>query len=287
MEKSGLLIKSLAENKKVIPIYFKNEDVWNTSIKLPDIVLSNSSESVTCTVEGIELLGFAGGKHIVTFRQDKDEIENAIAKTNHLLNRLTQKPASQWREYNLHMLFGDVPMPQDSYYEESNQLKPHSMTCLRLQDLFCFQYAGMNKIDEIICEVTVTSGTDEIIVKSSLSLTPYRCTGDYIFPIEGSVTIMGTPWNQILGHRIATSQEFAIDVVDYRRDENGEFVLSSPPNSSHVKDYFLFEREVLAIGDGVVVAAGNQWPNAWVENPLDYSEERIVELTEKLLQEGM
>jgi murein DD-endopeptidase MepM/ murein hydrolase activator NlpD len=98
---------------------------------------------------------------------------------------------------------------------------------------------------------------------------------------------VGTPWNQVEGHRVATSQEFAFDVVDYRRGENGAFMLSSPPKSNDVEDYFFFEREILAIGDGTIVATGNKWPNEWVKNPLEYSEERIVELTLKLLEEGI
>jgi murein DD-endopeptidase MepM/ murein hydrolase activator NlpD len=98
---------------------------------------------------------------------------------------------------------------------------------------------------------------------------------------------MSTPWNDVLGHRMANSQEFAIDVVDYRRGEDGRFVLSIPPDSEDVKDYFLFERDVLAVGDGVVVSAGNQWPNRWADNPLNYSEERVVKITQELLEKGM
>jgi hypothetical protein len=283
---SGLSMNLLAENKKVIPIYFKNGDVWHTSIKMPDIVVRNNSSSETFRVKEVFLLGFAQGKKVVSFRQDEDNIKRIIQDANKLLNRFIQKPENHWRVYNLHMLFGDVPLTQDSY-EESNQLRPSTVTCMRLQDLFCFLYAGQEKVDEINCQVKLASETDERIIETPIPLTPYSCKGDYIFPVRGNATIVGTPWNQVLGHRMASSQEFAFDVVDYRRGEHGEFVLSSPPNSSNVDDYYFFEREVLAIGDGTVAEAGNQWPNQWVENPLNYSEERIVELTIKLLEEGV
>ena len=285
MENSGLLIKPLAENKKIIPIYFKTDEIWHTNIKMPDIVVSNNSNDVV-EVKEINLSGFAGGKNVVIFRNYEEQITHMITEANQLLNKYLQKPENQWRAYNLHIMFGEVPCTQD-LYEETNQLKPNSMTCFRLHDLFCFHYAGVEKIDEIICQVKLSSETNEIVIESPISLTPYKCKGDYIFPIRGSATILGTPWNQVDGHRGATSQEFAFDIADFRRDEAGEFVLSSPANSSKVDDYFIFEREVLAVGDGTIVAAGNQWPNEWVKNPLEYSVERIVELTQNLLKEGV
>jgi murein DD-endopeptidase MepM/ murein hydrolase activator NlpD len=90
-----------------------------------------------------------------------------------------------------------------------------------------------------------------------------------------------------MGHRLATSQEFAFDVVDYRVLGAGGFSLSSPPNSDTVREYFFFERAVLAVGDGVVAASGNQWPNAWAENPLINPDDRIIEQSQKLLDAGV
>jgi hypothetical protein len=184
------------------------------------------------------------------------------------------------------MLFGDLPLTEAGFSSE-NQVEPGSRVCLRLQDLCSFHYAGQEKIDQVICQFTLTTGMDQILIEAPIDLTLYACRGQYTFPIRGSSTINGTPWNRVMGHRIAHSQEFAFDVNDFRRDEQGRFAISSPPKSEHVDDYFLFEREVCAVGDGVVVAAGDQWPNAWAENPLAYSEDRIVELTEKLLAKGV
>ncbi len=285
MGKTMFSIQFLANNKKVIPIYFKNGDVWHTSVKLPDLVLEIKSDGPTYNIEDIILIGLTGSKQLLTLHYC-GEIEKPIQNANLLLNKLTQEPMSQWKEYNLHIIFGDVPKPR-STFGESHQLKSSCPTCLRLQDFFSFHYAGKDKIDHIVCKIKLASEEGEIIVEAQIPLTSYQCVGDYIFPIVGSATVMGTPWNGVWGHRIANSQEFAFDVVDYRRDEKGEFVLSTPKNSSKVEDYFLFEREVHAIGNGIVVAAGNRWPNEWVMNPLNYSEERITELTQKLLIEGL
>lgn len=209
-----------------------------------------------------------------------------IAETGRLLNRLLVQPVTPWMAYHLHMLFGDLPLTEAGFSSE-NRVEPDSRVCLHLQDLCSFCYAGQEKIDQIICQLTLTSGMDEILIEAPIDLTPYECKGQYSFPIRGSSTINGTPWNRVMGHRLAHSQEFAFDVVDFRRDQQGCFVLSLPPKSEHVDDYFLFGREVCAVGDGVVVAAGDRWPNAWVENPLAYSEQRIVALTDRLLAEGV
>lgn len=281
----GVSIRMLAEGKKVIPIYFKNGDLWHSDVKLPDLVIANHTTG-TAVIKGVQVSGSAGGKKVVAFTQDDGQISTVVAETNVLLNRLIRKPANQWRQYNLHVLFGDVP-PENDTYGETNHLEPSSVTCLRLQDLILFHFVGNNTVDQILCQIKIELGGVERIIEYPIPLTPYFCKGDYIFPVRGSATVVGTPWNRVMGHRMATSQEFAVDIADYRRLENGELSLSSPPDSDKVADYFAFEREILAVGDGVVAAAGNQWPNKWVENPLEYSETRVVELTVKLLEDGV
>jgi len=281
MKNPDVSLSLLAENKKVIPIYFRNGEVWHTSVKLPELVIHNSSPDTAFVIKGISL---EAGKKVIKLWQDGNEIRDAVGATNQLLNKLMNPPINQWRSYNLHILFGNVPLTQKPY-NDSIQLMPKSVTCLPLNDIFCFHYAGKEKVSGIVCQIQLASAEKEILVELPIPLTLYHCKGNYIFPIKGTATITGTPWNHGLGHRMASSQEFAFDVVDFLRDQNGEFILSSPPASDRVDDYFLFEREVSAIGDGIVAATGNQWPNEWVENPNAYSEERVIELTQKLLKE--
>ena len=282
---SGISIKLLAKNKKVIPIYFKTDDVWHSNIKLPDVIVCNNSNEIA-EIKEITITGFVENRKAVAFIQDEEQIKQVITEANQLLNKYTQKPVSQWKEYNLHILFGDVQHTQEKF-EETNHLTPNTITCLRVQDLCYFHYVGVEKIGEIVCQIKIMSEAGEAVIEIPILLTPYKCKGDYVFPIKGSATILGTPWNCVEGHRIVTSQEFAFDVADFRLDKNGGYALSSPSNSNRVEDYFIFEREVLAIGDGIVVAVGNQWPNEQVDNPLEYSVERIIEITQHLLKEGV
>ncbi len=232
------------------------------------------------------MIGSAEENEVVVYRIDEESLKETISKTNKMLNRLIKQPMSNWRTYNLHNLFGKVPIPSESF-KEANILEPQEQTCIRLSDLLYFHYMGLKKVDDLLCEMKINIGGEEKSYKYQIVLTPYTCKGDYIFPLKGMVTVIGTPWNLAEGHRDAVSQEFAFDLVYYQRLINGELSLSSPPHSNKVTDYFSFHREVHAIGEGIVVAVGNNWPDKWAEDPTKYSIERVTDLTVKLLEEGM
>jgi hypothetical protein len=278
-----LTLTNFSENKKVIPIYYKNGEFWHTDIKLPDLLLTNESQSAL-EVENVVIIGFAQDKEMVKLYVDKEIIVESTRSIHQILKK-QRNSSSIWSSYNLGMLFGKLPSLPHSF--EDLPLPSNSAACLRLQDLFWFHFAGTMKIDHVCCEVITTFGGKRQSIIQEISLTPYTCKGDYIFPLKGQVTITGMPVNRVLGHRIATSQEFAFDVVDFRPKMTDGFSPSDPPDSSHVRDYFLFERGVLAIGDGVVVASGNRWPNSWVENPLINPDDRIIEKTQNLLDCGV
>jgi hypothetical protein len=89
------------------------------------------------------------------------------------------------------------------------------------------------------------------------------------------------------GHRSLPSSEFAFGIIDAQRLPGGELSSSAPKRSDNVKDYFIFGRDVLAIGDGEIVAIGDKWPDKWVENPLKYSIERITDLTSNLIRKNI
>ena len=282
---SDILIRMLAKNKKTIPIYYKYGDYWNTNIKLPAIVVVNNTNSPT-TIKEISVEGKLTGREVVNYRIYEDEIRNVIVENNKLLNRLTEDPSNTWRIYNLGVLYGNVSITGEKY-KENNILKPSERTSINFPDLLYFNYEGRGKVDELLYQIKIDFGAEEKLYEFPIPLTPYKCKGDYIFPVKGSVTVVGLPFNDAQGHRGATSQEFAIDIVDYRRLGNRKLSLSVIPNSDKVIDYFAFHREVLVIGDGIVVATGNCWPDKWMENPQKYSEERVTDLTVKLLKDGM
>ena len=278
-------IKMLSKNRKTIPIYFQNGDFWNTNVRLPDLVLKNNSNKVV-VIKELRVIGKSKGEELVAFRIDKKQIDQVITETNKMLNRLTRQPMNKWRTYNLHTLFGKISNSSKPF-QEINTIKPQGYVNLRLSNLMHFHYIGSNKVDTLFCEFKIDMGGIIKSYKHQIVITPYICKGDYIFPVRGMVTVLATPWNLELGHRMVVSQEFAFDVVDYQRLKSGKLSLSSPPGSNKVSDYFAFHREVHAIGDGIIVASGNKWPDKWVENPKKYSIKRITNLTVKLIKKGI
>ena len=282
--KSNVQIKLLSENKKVTPIFFKNGDIWHSDFKLPNIVVANHGESPILLRE-IFLTGYIDDLELVRFHQDEKTIDPIVKESNHLLNRLI-KSGSEWASYNRGMLYGKITSDWKNF-SESNQIKPLEAVCLPLSHISTFHYAGNEKINKIVCTLILIDGDALFSVEYPIQITPYTCKGKYLFPVRGMATVVGTPWNRTTGHRLATSQEFAFDVVDFRVQAKGGYAVSDPPNSDFVKDYYFFERDVLAIGDGIVVASGNDWPNEWADNPQINPDDRIIEQTQQLLDGGM
>jgi len=280
-----LAIRMLSDSRKVIPLVFRNGEIWHTDIRLPHLVVTNESGSEARTI-GVSTDAIVADEVVATFRATEAAIAEAVAEANALLNKLVSKKAGVWRTYNLRMLFASEPSPEETL-AETHRLAPGSKVCLPLSELFAFDYAGWDRIDRVVCRLhAIVEGTEEVI-SFEIPLTAYTCKGDYAFPVHGPVAIESTAWNRELGHRDAASQEFAFDVIDVRRLEDGQLALSSPAGSSDVSDYFAFDREILAIGDGVVAECGNEWPDAFAENPLEYSVDRVTDMTVKLLEDGM
>lgn len=282
---SEITVKLLADGKKTIPIYYKYDKTWNTNIKLPVIVITNKGD-IPAVIACIDVIGKSNSKEVSRNRFYKEEIDKLIEETNVLLNKLTSDPDKPWKVYNLKKNFGIVVKPKEGFQEE-NRLKKDEKTAVDLSPIYHFLYEGSARVDEIILQVKIDASGKERVCDYPVVLTPYTCKGNYIFPVKGSATVSAMPFNETNGHRGFPSSEFAIDIIDVRRLPGGELSSSSPLHSDNVKDYFIFERDILAVGDGVVVAIGNKWPDKWMENPLRYSVNRITNLTVNLLKQGV
>jgi len=57
------------------------------------------------------------------------------------------------------------------------------------------------------------------------------------------------------------------------------------PKPTKLSDYLIFQREVMAIGDGTVVEVGDKFPESKMNNPQIYSETFFSELIKELLPE--
>jgi len=274
----------LASDRKVIPIEWRGER-WHTNVCLPVIVLTNVSPH-KALLQRLDVIGSCQGNEYVRNSLFEGDLTSMAAEVGPLLNRLMSNPENPWRAYNLKKMFGNVA-PREWRLVEANPLQPGESLCFDLGKRIHLQYEGPVQIDEILLRLTVNLNGENVTVDRPLMLTRYECKGDYIFPLRGRITITAMPLNEMQGHRDLPSSEFAFDVIDCRRLENGVFSTSSPPHSVHAADYYAFGREVLAVGDGVVTSVGRGWPDAWMENPLKFTDERIVQLTQKLIDRGV
>jgi len=277
-------VRMLSESRKVIPLRFRNGEIWHTDIKLPDLLVANESASIL-SLAGVSLHAFANGVEVCVLRQAGDLAE-PLANANARLNALAARKLGPGRTYNSFAQYAMEPEAGD-VFQETPDLPPGTKARFPLSDLVPFHCASAERIDRILAAISVRAGDREDVLRFEVPLTPYECKGDYIFPLRGPVTIEGTPWSREIGHREAVSQEFAFDIIDVRRLGNGQLSDSDPARSSDVRDYFAFDREVLAIGEGIVAEAGNEWPDAFGANPNAYSQDRVLEMTKKLLADGM
>ena len=136
-----------------------------------------------------------------------------------------------------------------------------------------------------------TAGQPELPAVLQVPLTDYTCRGEYHFPVKGPAMVASVPAGH--SHRFANAQEFALDIFDIRRFPAGNLSSSAVPNetviigSDQAADYYIYGREILAIGDGIVVDTADGFPDELAANPQDYFAPRIERLTPELLSLGV
>jgi len=274
-------VRLLNSEKKIIPIYFQYDPIWHSDIKLPPIVLKNMS-GAEISLERCVIAAKSGGHEVIRATIGKERVAADVLESGKLINRLLSNPGDLWKPYNLKKRFGNVS--EKGRFNETAKLQTGEKACLTFADRVSLHYAGPEKIDEMSIQIFARMSGNDISADFPVVLTPYACKGKYIFPVPGSATVGLTPVN---GHRMLQSSEFAVDINDNRRLVDGQLSPSDPPRSSKVADYFAFNRDVVAVGDGEVVMTGNDWPDKPMDNPLLYSEKRVYDLTVGLIKKGV
>lgn len=279
-----------SKNEKVIPLYYQHGDYWCSHVKPPMLIVRNIS-GTPVTVTRITLSGLAGGLEAARNIIQKDQVAAIFASMNAYINKLLAGTENGPEAQRLRRLYGEPVIARNGYCESST-LPPSGYAAAGLVEALYFFYEGKAKIDSMIVTVE-TADRQGAVSEASLavSLLDFRCAGEYSFPIRGISTAGSLPFGH--SHRNANGQEFAIDILDVRRFEDGRFSTCRVPNddvimgSDDVSDYYIFGREVCAIGDGVVVTVEAGFPDSLATNPQDFFMERIARLTPILLGGGV
>lgn len=274
-----IAIRFLTKNKRIIPLLFNTGGFWTTHIKLPDLVVSNKSERPVKLCQ-LDVIGKREGNEAVRYKIYEKELKSIIEQVTPQLNGIISDPS---RQDPLKIGFGKITIEEETL-AGSETLNPHESVVVLLSLMLFFEYTGRSKIDEIQLIFTVDGESEQKMIEFPVKLTPYETRGDYIFPLNGKLCICCLPMN-ITQHRSCLSQEFAFDVISVKQIRKGEFATSARSKPKDISDYFIFQKEVMAIGDGIVVEVGNQFPESKMSDPQSFSEELFSELSKQLIPE--
>ncbi len=271
-------VQCLTKGKKVIPLYSQCGQFWTTNVKLPDLLVINRSADVI-SVSDVEITGMAEGREVAVNRIAAD-IPDFVRQVN-----------KQFRKILGNGILNEVSEPRmatglgamvfaNTTLSESEVVGPGESAVILLSNGVYFSYTGLAKVDELRVKVVVKQGAETRGILCPIAFTPYQSNGDYVFPLKGDLCVVSLPMN-IPQHRVALSQEFAIDSISASPIEDGK-PTGGTPSLKKLSDYPIFHREVMAIGSGVVVEIGDRFPESLMSDPSTYSTARFKELMAQL-----
>ncbi|MEW6359371.1 MAG: M23 family metallopeptidase [Planctomycetota bacterium] len=272
-EKIG--IRYLVQGKKVIPVTCRIGHWEISDIKLPDLVVTNQQETPV-TVEQVDVIGKVSGVEAVRLQISGKPLSDAIAETADMLNKQKLPMPS------VQLSFGNVALP-DGVLSENGTVANGQSILLPLSRIAYLHHVGHAKMDGMEIQLTVNSGGEKTVASFPVQLTLYGVKGKYIFPVKGDVQMAFLPLSYI-HHRGAASQEFAMDLVGANQKDAASFTEISRPNPKALSDYGIWGREVLAIGDGVVVEVGDKFPEERMNDPAKFARpEYVTDLLKELV----
>jgi hypothetical protein len=285
-----LAIEMFAHNEKVIPLSYEHGNYHCIHVKPPEVLIRNLSREAM-TLRRVSIVGKSEGREVARSTVHEGRISELMAAQNKQLNKYMSALDDADMFNRLRRIHGEPAVMEAGYYE-GHVLPPSAYACLGLAEAFFFFYEGTSLVDalEIIVEAEGTGGAASSVV-FNLPYTPYACRGEYHFPIEGTCVVGSVPFGH--GHRFANGQEFAIDILDIRRNDEGSFSTSRVPSpmvimgSSKASDYYIFGREVRAIADGKVLAVSDRYPDEFASNPQEPFNKRDERLKQHLIEKGM
>lgn len=274
-------IKFLTQNKKVIPLSFSEGGFWFTNIKLPDIVVSNNGKD-TVKLSGMLITGKINGMEAVTYNIPPQLLSGSIAMMNLSLKKVKDSPV---KLESLKIRYGKMAVPLDKLGDDE-EIKPGLSVVVPLSGILYFDYTGTAKIDELEMTLFFKKGAKENKIVFPVKLTYYQTKGKYIYPFKGDLFLINLPMN-LLAHRPCLSQEFAFDAITVKQSKDGALVPFDYKEGQKPKltDYYCYNSNIMAVGDGFVVAAKDKFPESAMSDPQSYSEEYFVKLMEKLIPE--
>lgn len=260
-------VRYLVQGKRVIPVTCRIGNWEITDIKLPDLVVVNRQKSLAI-IEQVDVIGRVSGAEAVRLRLAGKPLADAIAETAGMLNK-KERPLPA-----LQLSFGNVALPE-GVLSENGTLSEGQSLLLPLARLAYLHYVAHAKLDGMEIALSVNSGGEKTVISFPVQLTAYEVKGKYVCPVKGDVQMAFLPLSYI-HHRASASQEFAMDLVGANQEGAASFTEISTPKPKTLSDYSIWGRDVLAIGDGVVVVTGDKFPEEKMKDPAKFGQPEYV-----------
>jgi hypothetical protein len=255
----GLEVRFLNLSKKIIPLVWKDKnDFWTTNIKMPEVVLTNRGID-SFTLKSLEVKGVCENGQNVVYSLNGDLLVDKSRELNSALNKASREGKLDAMRPALAVSFGTLSLPEGSL-SETALLRKGESTILNLPKVLYMHYIGNRQINRLFLSVKGSSPAGIIEREFPLPLTPYRTKGSYSFPLRGNLQLANLPLN-FDHHRPMMSQEFGFDVVEVGQREGINYINSKIDRPVKSSDGLIFHREILAVGDGTVVAVGSRFPD--------------------------
>jgi len=272
-----LKVGTFTSGKKVIPLFYDMGKLHLANIKMPDLVATNGSERLV-TLQQIIVVGRAGANEAVRYTFDGDALSNIVGEAGIKLNKALADPAN---DDGLKIGLGAVSTRGP--FVEGLTLKPGEVAVFRLSRLSFIEYTGPASLTALDIKIV---GNTEVPTPAfgeiSFELDAHASKAEYVFPLaKTNVMLANLPLN-LTQHRQQHSQEFAFDIVGMGMDKSGVLNTSNGAPTK-LSDYIIYHKDIVAIGDGVVVEVAEGFPESRMGNPKEYTEAFFETLLKELV----
>ena len=243
------------------------------SAMVQNIAVLNSGE-FACTLESVELQSLAAGQPTASLIVGVTDLDTASKKVAGM------NKAGLLKLYDFHLQTSRY-LPENVTYADTRAMNPGSAILLTSRAML----VG-STVDQIAIIAKGTSADGKPVeARTTVQVRQHASKNNYHFPVAGTWYVGAAP--SLQGHhRWAANQEFALDLVllgANSKTHGGE--------GGKLSDYFDYGKDVLAIADGVVVAARSDAPesDSNLQQPGESSdayEQRTVAQQNELLMKG-
>ncbi|MCX6344713.1 MAG: M23 family metallopeptidase [Armatimonadetes bacterium] len=272
-----MMVSLLSKGKRVIPLVCEYESLTVTDIKLPDLLLTNSSEA-SLTPTGVEILATSKGARVESLYVSKELIRDLIRQVNPQIRKTLEGRIGA--KERLASIFGEMSVNAHSL-SDSETVGPGQSAIIHLSAALYLHYVGTERIDSLEIKICCEGADERPTASLQIPLSFQGNKIKYSCPLKGNLKISNIAMNY-LHHRQSHSQEFGMDILEVRPNGDGRLSTCVKDGSSDLQDYYTYRKPVVAAADGAVVEVADGYPEEETVSPANWSAAVSSEVIGKL-----